>query len=183
MLVLIAYASPHGATREVAERIAERCEGGGLHAHAQRVTTVAAAVSCYDAFVIGSATYQGRWQGEATEFIRRNQALLADLPTWLFSSGPLGTDGLRGRAGAASAAIEPQGLSELRALIHPRDHRTFSGALTPRKLGLREHAIRMLPTGHARLPAGDFRDWAEIDGWATGIAEDLTQRAAPSGVR
>jgi hypothetical protein len=25
------------------------------------------------------------------------------------------------------------------------------------------------------MPEGDFRDWTEIEGWARGIAEELTQ--------
>lgn len=47
------------------------------------------------------------------------------------------------------------------------------GALDPSKLGFRERAIRSLPAGRALLPEGDFRDWAEIEGWAAGIAQDL----------
>lgn len=33
-----------------------------------------------------------------------------------------------------------------------------------------------MPAAKAAMPAGDFRDWPEIDAWADGIAEQL---AAP----
>ena len=39
--------------------------------------------------------------------------------------------------------------------------------LDPTKLGFSERAIRKLPAARALLPEGDFRDWTEIDAWAT----------------
>ncbi len=90
-MILVVYASKHGATREIAERIAERLTAGGRPAEARSVHEVDDPAR-YDAFVIGSAAYSMHWMKEAAGFVRRNRTLLADRPVWMFSSGPLGTE-------------------------------------------------------------------------------------------
>ena len=91
MSVLVAYASRHGSTRGIAERIAERLRADGLDAVARPASEVTDA-SRYDAFVVGAAAYMFHWLKDAITFVRRNRALLAERPTWLLSSGPIGTD-------------------------------------------------------------------------------------------
>src|SRR6187399_2781203 len=84
--VLVVYASRHGATREIAQRIGDVLRTEGLDvdvAPADRASGVGAA----DA--VGSAVYMGTWAKEAVEFVKRNQFRLAEMPLWLFSSGPL----------------------------------------------------------------------------------------------
>ena len=176
MKVLIAYASKYGATREIAERLADRIRAAGLEAQAQPVTTVSD-LSAYDAVVIGSAAYIGHWQKEATEFVQSNSAVLAGRPTWLFSSGPLGNEPTNAPGLDQRGAAEPKEIAELRATISPRDHRVFFGALGPAKLGFRDRAIRILPAGRALLPEGDFRDWQDVNAWADSIAGDLAALA------
>src|SRR5476649_271255 len=90
MSLLVAYASKHGATRGIAERIAETLVAGGRDAQALPVSAVADPAS-YSGYVIGSAVYMGKWRKQASEFVRDNSALLAIRQVWLFSSGPLGT--------------------------------------------------------------------------------------------
>lgn len=178
MKVLVAYASKYGATREIAERLADRLRAVGLQAQAQPVTT-ASELSGYGAFVIGSAAYLGHWLKEATAFVRGNGAAIASQPTWLFSSGPLGTtptdaDGLDIRL-----AAEPKEFAEFRETIKPIGTRVFFGVLDPGKLAFRHRAMRMLPAARPLFPEGDFRDWPDIDAWAAEIAAELT--AAPAG--
>src|SRR5439155_22236561 len=91
MTVLVAYASKHGSTQGIAERIAEKLRQLGKEAEAWPVDAVENPGS-HEAFVIGSAIYYGSWLKEATEWVRRNQAVLAGHPVWLFSAGPLGTE-------------------------------------------------------------------------------------------
>ncbi len=93
MNVLVAYATRHGSTGGIAERIAERLRAAGTEADARRVAEVDDATR-YDAFVVGAAAYMYHWLGEATEFVERNRDLLATRPTWLFSSGPIGEERL-----------------------------------------------------------------------------------------
>src|SRR5688500_5163106 len=91
MRVLVAGASKHGSTREIAKAIAEELRAAGLDADlrdAGNVTSLAG----YDAVVLGSAIYMGRWMPEAKHLVERFQPQLAALPVWLFSSGLLGAD-------------------------------------------------------------------------------------------
>jgi Flavodoxin len=172
MKILVTYASKHGATVGIAERIAEQLRVAGLDVKAQPMEA-AGDLEGYEAFVIGSAAYIGRWLKEAREFVLRNRTLLATRPVWLFSSGPLGTEATDAQGRDQRVAAEPKEIPELRESLHPRDHRVFFGALDPTKLGFRDRAIRILPAGRALLPEGDFRDWSDIDVWAEGIAHEL----------
>ncbi len=176
-MILVAYASKHGATREIAERIAERLAAAGQQAEARPVQA-AGALAGYHAVVIGSAAYSMHWLKEATEFVRRNRAVLADRPVWLFSSGPLGTEATDAKGRDLRTAAEPKEIAEFQKAIGPRGHRVFFGALDPRQLGFAERSLRKLPAARAMLPEGDFRDWAEIDDWAGSIAQEL--RATPA---
>ena len=60
MTILVAYASKHGATQGIADRISERLRQAGKEAEAQSVDDVRDPGS-YEAFVIGSAIYYGSW--------------------------------------------------------------------------------------------------------------------------
>ncbi len=91
MAILIVYASKHGSTQGIAERIAEKFRQLGKEAEARPVEAIEDPGS-YEALVIGSAIYYGSWLQEATEWVRRNRAVLAERPVWLFSVGPLGTE-------------------------------------------------------------------------------------------
>ena len=135
-------------------------------------------LSDYGAFVIGSAAYFGHWRKEAIEFVRNNRAALTDRPTWLFSSGPLGTEPTDAQGRDQRVVAEPREIAEFREAITPRDHHVFFGALDPGKLGFRDRTIRSLPAARAMMPEGDFRDWHEIEAWALRIAGELMPAAA-----
>lgn len=174
MAVLVAYATRHGATRGIAERIAERLRAGGLEADALLVTDVHDAAR-YEAFVVGSAAYMFHWLGDAKAFVKRNQALLAERPTWLFSSGPTGTDTVDADGRDLLEVTAPKEFAEFRAAIHPRDEQVFYGAIDPdaKPIGLAERVAAMMPMPKDAIPTGDFRDWPAIDAWADTIASDL----------
>ncbi|HAW10057.1 MAG TPA: hypothetical protein DCX12_03090, partial [Chloroflexi bacterium] len=89
--VLVAYASRHGFTQGIADRLATALRASGRTVDERPLASVGD-LSGYDAFVIGSAAYVGQWLPPATEFVRRNRDALAARPLWLFSSGPLGTE-------------------------------------------------------------------------------------------
>jgi menaquinone-dependent protoporphyrinogen oxidase len=170
MNVLVAYGSKHGATKGIAERIAETLQAAGQEA-AVRPVEAAGELGGYDAFVIGSAVYADRWTREAVEFVQRHRAMLASRPVWLFSSGPIGTMATKHEPAA------PTGVAAIRRALMPRDHRVFFGAwdrsrLDRSKLGFAERIVAK------RLPQGDWRDWAAIGAWADGIARELAHRPA-----
>lgn len=177
MFVLIAYATKHGATEGIAERLAATIRQAGVQATVLPMEQ-AGDLAAYDAFVIGSAAYLGHWRKEAQQFVRANAALLASRPVWLFSSGPLGIEATDAQGRDVIATAEPAEIAEFRATLVPRDHRVFFGALDPDRLTFGERLLRKLPAGRALLPEGDFRDWAAVDIWATGIARELSVAAA-----
>ena len=114
MRVLVSAASKHGATAEIADRIAAALRDalpGGTDVDvvaAENVTTV----DGYEAVVLGSAVYMGRWLDSARRLAETHAAELSTRPV---CCSPV----------ARSA------------------------------------------------PDGDFRDWAAIDAWAHGIADEL----------
>jgi menaquinone-dependent protoporphyrinogen oxidase len=172
VLTLVAYASKHGATQGIAERIVETLRAAGQEAAARPVQAVGD-LAAYEAFVIGSAVYAFHWQKEAAWFVRRNRAVLAARPVWLFSCGPLGTETKDAQGRDVRTGAEPKEIVEFREAINPRDHQVFFGALDRAKLGLTERLIFALPAARAAIPEGDFRDWAEIEAWAESIAHEL----------
>ncbi|MFI5254917.1 MAG: flavodoxin domain-containing protein [Candidatus Limnocylindrales bacterium] len=176
MTVLVAYASRHGATQGIAERIAETLRAAGLEVAVARAGSIRK-VAGHDAYVIGSATYMFHWLKEAVDLVRRNRAVLAQKPVWLFSSGPLGTDALDAKGRDQKVAAVPKEIDELRTAIGARDHRVFFGAYAPdeKPVGLAERFLSLMPAARDALPRGDFRDWPDIEAWAASIADDLKQ--------
>lgn len=172
MHVLVTYASKYGGTAGIAQRIAERLSARGLHADVVHVDAIDG-LDGYDAVVAGGAVYLGRWHKDFRRFLDDHGAALATRPTWLFSSGPLGTEEVDEHGEDLKKVTEPAELPEAIDAIHPRAHTVFFGALTPSKLGVGPRLMRLLPAGRKLLPAGDFRDWDDIDAWADGIARTL----------
>jgi menaquinone-dependent protoporphyrinogen oxidase len=163
--VLVAYATKHGATRGIAQRIGRRLDALGMRVDVLNVDTVED-VTAYDAVVLGSAVYFGTWRHEATNFARKHRVQLAARPVWLFSSGPLAEPSLE----------EPKVVRELRRHLDVRDHRVFPGALDASRLSLSERiVISAIKTEVKHDLTGDYRDWDEIDAWADGITDALAR--------
>jgi menaquinone-dependent protoporphyrinogen oxidase len=169
MKTVVVYASKYGSTKGIAEFITETLRQQRTRAEVQQVDVVHNPAD-YDAFVIGSAVYMMHWLKEAMEFVMQNRTVLASRPVWLFSSGPLGTEAKDAQGRELRVVAEPKEIAELREAINPRDHRVFFGALDSSKLGFAHRMTRKLPAAHAMLPEGDFRDWKEIEAWASSIA-------------
>ena len=165
MTVLVAAASKHGATREIAEAIARELEARGVEADVADVELVDE-VGGYEAVVLGSAIYMGTWLEPARRFVDRHAEALASRPTWLFSSGPVGDP----PKPAAEHAVE---LGSIVDRIDACDHRVFTGRLERSGLGLGERVA----SGALRAQYGDFRDWEAVTSWADGIAEGLRRGA------
>jgi menaquinone-dependent protoporphyrinogen oxidase len=175
MKVLVVYATRHGATGGIARRIADTLSSRGLEVTV-RAADQAGDAAAYDAYVVGGAAYMLHWLGDVTTFARRNRGSLAARPTWLFSSGPVGTDLLDKQGRDVREASEPKEFSEFRAALRPRGTRVFFGAYDPHAepVGIAERLTRHLPLSiQGQIPAGDYRDWADIEAWANGIADEL----------
>lgn len=165
--VLVAYATKHGATAEIAERIGEVLREAGWSSDvlpADRVSDL----TPYPAVVLGSAVYVGKWRKEAVAFLEANEQQLAERPVWLFSTGPTGE-------GDAVELLKgwrfPEAQQPIADRIQPRDIAVFHGELDKEELGLAEKLI----VKGVKAPMGDFRDWEAVTSWATAIAAALQE--------
>lgn len=174
MNVLVAYASRHGSTADIAERIAKTLTLRGHPAEAVPVERVQN-LADVQAVVIGSAAYMGKWLGPARGFVRRHRDELGRLPVWLFSSGPLGPDTVDDQGRDVLEASRPQEFEDLDRAVQPRGTAVFFGAFDPADapVGMSERLVRSMPSVKRALPAGDFRNWQAIDDWASQIADEL----------
>ncbi|AWG98424.1 flavodoxin domain-containing protein [Rhodococcus ruber] len=172
MKVLVAYASRHGATAGIAERIAEVIRAEGHTADTVQLPA-ATSVDDYDACVVGSSAYLGHWEKAASAFVREHRDGLVARPVWLFTSGPLGTEEVDEQGQDVRESAAPRELPELTDAIASREHHVFFGALDPKTLGVGARVMRKLPAGRKLLPEGDFRDWQEIEDWARSIVRAL----------
>ena len=162
-LVLVAYATKRGSTREVAEAVAEELTTRGLE------TTVAPAdevadLAGFDGVVLGGSLYMGRWHADARGFLKRHREALAGVPLAVFAMGPLTMEdsdvaGSRKQLDHALAKTPD---------VEPVTTAIFGGVIDPDKLHF--------PFSH--LPASDARDWDAVRAWADEVADTLEQEVA-----
>jgi menaquinone-dependent protoporphyrinogen oxidase len=164
MTVLVTAASRHEATQEIAEAIGRVLADRGLDVRVKPLEEVGG-VEDYDAVVLGSAVYVGKWLEPARRFVERHRDELAARPTWLFSSGPIGDPPHPEEATAVD-------VGEILAATGARDHALFAGRLDRSRLGFGERAVARA----VRAAEGDFRAWPEIEAWAARIADSLASQ-------
>jgi menaquinone-dependent protoporphyrinogen oxidase len=160
--VLVSAASRHGSTGEIAARIADVLRTALPRGSVVDVESAAevADVAPYDAVVLGSAVYMGRWMEDARHAAVRIAAYPPRL-VWLFSSGPIGDP--------PKPDEEPVEVSGIVTATKARGHRVFAGRLDRHRLGFAEKAM----VAALRVRDGDFRDWDAIDSWGRQIAAEL----------
>ena len=163
--VLVAYASKHESTAEIAERIATAMRSAGCDAEARPAGEVDD-LSGYAAVVLGSAVYAKRWQRDARAFARRHAAALRGLPVWLFSSGPFGA------VEEHPTAPTPPVAERLVARLGAREHVMFGGRVPTDPGNFVERAMLRNTPPERR----DARDWPAIEEWAHGVASQVAAR-------
>ena len=170
MDVLVAFASRHGATREIADAIGASIEAHG-HRVAVRSVDAVLRVDAYDAVVLGSAIYEGAWLPSASSFVTANVPALGARPLWIFSSGALGD-------GDPVALLDgwsfPPELASLRGDLNPHGVTVFGGKILPSYLSLGD----WLRNRELRGLAGDYRDWQRIHAWGDAIGAHLERHEA-----
>ncbi|HEY3682779.1 MAG TPA: flavodoxin domain-containing protein [Streptosporangiaceae bacterium] len=159
--VLVAVASRRGSTAELAEWIGEalRDDDGPVTADVRDAATVRD-LDPYDAVVLGSALYGGRWCRAARRFARRHRRALLRRPVWLFSSGPLDDSAGDGTLPA------PAGVRRIGERLAANGVVTFGGALRPGTRGRLARAI-------ADQRGGDFRDRDQVRRWGRAVGAEL----------
>lgn len=174
MKIVVACASRHGATAGIAERIADTLPANRHEARAVPVDQVED-LAGFDAAVIGASAYMFHWLKQALRFVEQHRQQPQEMPVWLFSSGPVGTDTVDKAGQDVLQATRPKEFDELIATVRARGDRVFFGAYDPDAdpIGFGERITRAIPAARNAMPAGDFRDWAAIDAWAEEIAAEL----------
>jgi menaquinone-dependent protoporphyrinogen oxidase len=163
--ILVTYATKHGATAEIAEKIGQVLQEAGLGVEVKSVDKVNE-LDAYRAVVLGSAVYAGMWRKEAVDFLEANEKKLAERVVWLFSSGPTGEgDPVELMKGWKF----PEAQRPIADRIGPRDIAFFHGEIDMDDLNLAEKLI----VKGIKAPTGDFRDWEAITAWAAAIGDAL----------
>ena len=163
--VLVAYASKHGATAEIATAVADEIGRHGVEVDCLPADVVTG-VEGYDAVVIGSAVYMKRWQRSARKLLKHHSNELAERPLWIFSSGPVGED-------ADGRWSEPPGIVDLAEHLGVRAHVVFGGALPDEPTSFMQKVIMEGTPEDKR----DLRNFPAIREWAAEIAETVSQEA------
>jgi menaquinone-dependent protoporphyrinogen oxidase len=171
MKVLVAVASRHEATFEIAERIGAvlsellGARDRTAHVDVRPVGTISD-LEDYDAVLVGSAIYLGRWLKPARHFVAAQAGSLRHRPVWLFSSGPVGDP--------LDPTQEPAGIAALVATAGAREHKLFAGRLRRADLGVAERVT----VNAVHATEGDYRDWTDVSSWACQVADELLGAAA-----
>ena len=170
MKILIAYASRHGSTHEVAEFI-----GNKLQDRNHEVTVADAdsieQVSEYDAFVLGTGIYRGTWLPAMTTFIRKHQTEIGQKPVYGFM--------------LCIRILEPEGPAYVLEHYVPyyitdslnmQDIKAFPGRLYVSEIDMSERwtlSLRYEGNYDVSEVNEDFRDWEIIENWTQQVAEYL----------
>lgn len=167
---LVAYAGRMGGTEGIARAIADEIRRAGIDVDLRPAAQVRS-VAGYDAVVLGSAVYAGRWLRPARALLKHLVATrhLADpMRVWLFHSGPLGADR------AADEVPAPSRVAAYAITLGADQPTTFGGRLEPATA--KGFLARRMAAGDM---AGDYRDFDRITAWAAAIAAQL--RGSPAG--
>ncbi|MBN9393568.1 MAG: flavodoxin domain-containing protein [Chloroflexi bacterium] len=162
--VLVAVASKHGSTFEIAQALAAAIREGGFKVDLRELQKDEEVddLDCYRAVILGSAIYAGNWLPEAKIFVEQHRVALSEMPLWFFSCGPLGEDEVKPKHNPAELKT---GAGDLPIL----DHQIFLGKLDPSSLTFGERLVVKM----VKAPSGDFREWEKVREWGRAIAGKL----------
>jgi menaquinone-dependent protoporphyrinogen oxidase len=161
--ILVAYATKHESTHEVATALAARMRVRGATVDTRPASEVGT-LAPYGAVVLGGALYAGRWHRDARRFLSRHRDELRQLPLAVFAMGPLE---LEPADIDASRHQLDRALAKEPGLV-PVSVRIFGGVIDP--------ATLRFPFTH--MPAADARDWDAISAWAEELVRRLATPAA-----
>ena len=170
MKVLIAYASGHGSTGEVAQFIADVLKEHDIDVTVELADQVQS-LSGYDAFIAGSPIYGGMWLTELSQFFEKFKAELSAKPVhlWIMCIRVLESDGLEH---ALKEYVHQPTLNE----IGIRDVGVFAGKLDLAAIDWNERWTLAARYDGDALPGSrndDYREWDAIRTWAKNIREEL----------
>jgi menaquinone-dependent protoporphyrinogen oxidase len=170
MKILVAYASAHGSTKEVAEFVGRIFSAYNAEVTVANVSEVSS-VEGYDAFVLGSAIHGGLWLQEMCSFTDRFGSKIARKPSyfWINCIRALEADGY-------DHALKYYVDHKTLRTFNVRDVAVFTGKLNTDAI-TRQEQWYLASNYDGKMMAGsinhDFRDWQAIAAWTIGIATEL----------
>ncbi len=167
MSALIIVASRHGSTLEIGEVVAKTLRAKGVTCDVRRPEDIrdAEVFANYDAVIVGSPVYTGRWLPEARDLVEKYDEQLQQRQVWMFSSGLADSP--------SKASNRPAETQDRMQVIGAIGHKHFAGRLDLSVLNFAERAI----IAAARGKQGDRRDMLAVTKWAEGIAATISARA------
>lgn len=161
MRLLVTYASRHSSTAEIAEVIGSVLTAMAVADVDVRPVEDVDDVEDYEAVLVGSAIYDGRWLKPARRFVHANRNQLVDRAVWLFSSGPIGEP--------PEPNDDADEVTVLAERIQAEGQVLFAGQLRSAELQLAERST----VHQLHSVDGDYRGWDSIRAWAAEVADSL----------
>jgi len=158
--ILVCYATRYGSTIDIAAIIGNELEAAGHHVVVSPVADVEDPAK-YDAIVIGSPLYMGKWLAEARDFVSRFRFPLKERPVAVFSVGYSLKDRKREHLKSGENA-----LVDIRVFITPVSAGFFPGKVDPDRMSPPDKAIVTL----GGVTPGDFRNEDLVRSWAKDLA-------------
>lgn len=161
--ILVAYASTHGSTQEVAEVIAATLREQEITVDLLPARTVRT-LADYRAVVLGAPLYMFHLHKDALHFLSRFRgSLTSGLPLAVFAGGPFGK-GDENEWQDIRRNLD-QELAKF-TWLKPAAVEVIGGRFDPDKLHFPWNLIPALK----HMPASDLRDWTAIRAWANSLA-------------
>ena len=160
--VLVAYATKHGSTREVAGAVSKTLRAEDVQVDLRPARGVRGPIGDRDLVVLGAPIYSGQWHRDAHRFLKRYRKELLTVPVAVFGMGPRNP----GQEAWQRSRRQLDRALARRDWLRPAAVAVFGGVDPPTRQGKRRR---------------DLRDWDAVRAWATGIGHDQAQPPPGAG--
>lgn len=161
--VLVWYATRYGSTREIADAIAGEFSQAGFLVDLVPADRDVDPLD-YDAVVLGSPLYMGKWLIQARDQVSRHRAALSERPVAVFTVGYSLRDRMQDHLKSGDEALDA-----IRHFVTPVDAAFFPGRVDPDPMSAPDRSIILL----GGVEPGDFRDFAMVREWAKSLVGKL----------
>src|SRR4051794_5729359 len=186
--VLVLYASTHGHTGKIAQRIGAQLVRDGVNANVRAVDEYGeyADLGKYDGVIVGASVHRGHHQSGMLTWIGHHHTRLTAMPSAFFSVSLTAADD----SAEARATVRDLIDDVLDATgWMPRETVAFAGALQFEEYNVPTRVIMRLMARRIERQTGahidvhedtDYTDWAAVDRFAEAFAASLQSTEVPS---
>jgi len=170
MKILVAYATAHGSTAEVAEFIGKTLQDREFDVTVANVEQVNDA-EAYDVFILGSAIHGGMWLTEMSRFLEQFATILIERPVFFFMTCIRVLED-----GGYKHAVENYINREMLERFDMQELTAFAGKLDLTRIDWDERWTLAARYDGSAAPGSynrDYRDWEVIRKWTSRVADKL----------